>query len=119
MTEPIQLRAHRVVRITDADVANPMHLERLLQPLYMTAEPVVDLTAFDGPVQKLASQLNHLNRYHTSKGGERLRIVTGSVNVRRALNDGGTSVFSFYDTLNDALTTPADTITDDRTSQQK
>jgi hypothetical protein len=105
MAEPTEhARQYRVVRITKDDLDNPAQLERILQPLYMMAEPVVDLSGFDGPVDGLASQLKHLNRYHTSRGAERLRIVADSTNVRRLLGDGA-GVFRFYDTLEEALTT--------------
>jgi hypothetical protein len=100
MADPAHTPQHRVVRITHSDAQNPKRLEGLLQPLYMIAEPVVDLTGFDGEIDGLASHLKHLNRYQTSKGGNRLRIVADS-NVRRTL---GANVFRFYDTVEEALT---------------
>lgn len=103
MGDPIpDLQMHRVVRIGDRDVEDAVRLERLLQPLYLMTEPVIDLSALDELVSGVAAQLKHLNRYHTSKGCERLRVVTSSSRVRRTL--GGTSnVFRFYDSLEEAL----------------
>jgi hypothetical protein len=101
MVDPALNSSPRVVRITQCDAENPQHVERLLQPLYMIAEPVVDLSGFNGAIDGVASLLKHLNRYQTSRGGDRLRIVADS-NVRRTL---GASVFRFYDTVEEALTT--------------
>jgi hypothetical protein len=97
-----QTQLHRVVRITENDLENSEQLERLLQGLYMIPEPVVDLTQIDGRAGDLAGRLKHLNRYHTSKGSARLRIVTNSADVRRALG-GAASVFRFYRSVEEAL----------------
>ncbi len=105
MTDPAQQpQSYRVVRITEDDIANPAHLERLFAPLYMIVEPIVDLSGVQVLVEAVAGHLKHLNRYHTSKGSERLRIVADSSSVRHVLN-GGANVFRLYDTVEEALTT--------------
>ena len=106
-----QMSSHRVVRITQNDLNDPVKLERLLQPLYMIGEPIVDLSGMEDLADGLAGRLKHLNRYHTSKSGERLRIVADSPDVRRLLG-GATSVFRFYGTVKEA-------VKDDRTSQRE
>lgn len=110
-----QINSHRVVRITQDDLNDPIQLERLLQPLYMIGEPIVDLSDMDRLADGLAGRLEHLNRYHTSKRGECLRIVADSPDVRRVLG-GAASVFRFYGTVEEALT---DAVRDDRTSQRE
>jgi len=110
-----QTSSHRVVRITQNDLNDSARLERLLQPLYMIGEPIVDLSGMEDLADGLAGRLEHLNRYHTSKRGECLRIVVNSPDVRRVLG-GAASVFRFYGSVEEAV---KDTLKDDRTSQQK
>lgn len=108
MGDPIpDLQTHRVVRIEDKDIEDAVRLERLLQPLYLMSEPVIDLSSLDELAAGVALRLEHLNRYHTSKGSERLRVVTSCPKIRRML--GGTSnVFRFYDTVKEAAAAGGD-----------